>query len=82
MNDFNNMLAERNKALEEGDLKYIQRTIGTTDPEILEMILHKARYECLHCSREKRLESGEWLRKNDYKRFDGSPVLPEGELPE
>lgn len=75
-------LAERNKALEGMDLTYGQSMLPKgTRLEVVELAMHKARYECLSISNAARHTSAAWLRERGYGRFDGSALLPEGELP-
>lgn len=75
-------VTQRDAALESGDFDWIrQRLPDGTDETVLLWTFHKARYEAVNVSREKRLESAEFLRENGLMRSCGLPLLPEGELP-
>lgn len=82
---------ENNRILETEDMAAFRaaledsaKRIGITviPDSVVDMAFHKARYEAMGVSREKRLESGEWLRTHDVARMTGTPVLPKGQLPE
>jgi hypothetical protein len=49
--------------------------------QVVMLYLHKARYECAEVEDKLRLISGEYLRRNKARRWDGSPLLAPGELP-
>jgi hypothetical protein len=76
-------VVERDAALERGDLEWVKNQLPPgTSPTVVLMTLHKARYEAVNISREKRLESASFLKSNNLKRSCGAPLLPDGELPE
>ena len=76
-------LEARNKALIEMDFDSVRNMLGihATD-HMCELVLHKSRYECTTIPAEFRHASGAWLRERGYRRMTGSPLLPEGQLPE
>jgi hypothetical protein len=75
-------VAERDAALIALDESYVAKTMPKANPAIRLLILHKARYEAVNVPAELRHASGKWLRDGGYVRLTGTPVLPEGELPE
>jgi len=81
MTDLKAMLERRNAALANLDLEYAREMTGGKDDVVLLMALHKARYECTALADDLRNFSALWLRGHGYKRFDGSDLLPNGELP-
>lgn len=81
MSELQAMLAERNRALAELDLDYAKKQTGSEDEGVLLLAMHKARYECTALADDLRNFSALWLRGHGYKRFDGSELLPNGELP-
>lgn len=61
----------------------IEHATGITPtPEVAEIAFHKARYEALRVSRDKRVASGEWLRAHKMGRVNMMDLLPPGQLPE
>lgn len=84
-------LRERDRILEDGDIPGMRKLIhrdaevmGFPPPadELIETIFHKVRYEATGVSRDKRLQSGDWLRATGHHRVTGTPVLPQDQLPE
>ncbi len=75
-------LARRNKALVELDESYVAATVPKAPSEMRLMILHKSRYEVITIAPELRHASRKWLTERGYSRMTGTPLLPEGELPE
>lgn len=83
MKDVQEFIAERNAALESLDMDYARRVMpGHLTDDVRLIGMHKARYESIGCSRESRHASGLWLRERGYGRISGTPILPEGTLPE
>jgi hypothetical protein len=82
LTEIEDFVRERNRALTELDMDYARRTLPQAScDEVLLMSLHKARYECSAIAAELRHASRAWLWDRGLKRFDMSPLLPEGELP-
>ena len=76
-------LSARNKALIEMDFNYLRsRVTKPMTDEMCELVMHKSRYDCTAIPAELRHASGNWLREKGYNRMTGTPLLPEGELPE
>ena len=76
-------LAERNAALTSMDMKWAEKEMPyASSPEVREVAMHKARYECTAIDRELRIKSYKWLKLRHYKRLTNDPLLPYGELPE
>lgn len=84
-------IRERDRVLEDGDMAAFRKLmvvamegspIGPPPDDMLETIFHKARYESTGVSRDKRLQSGDWLRATGHHRVTGTPVLPPDQLPE
>jgi hypothetical protein len=73
---------ERNKALTTLDMNYARRLMPEASSDHVRlMAMHKVRYECPFVTDELRHASADWLRKHEYSRMDGTPLLPAGELP-
>ena len=81
MSELDDFLRARDHALMTLDENYVVEQLPGARPEIPLMILHKARYECVAIPRPLRLLSAKWLREQNCKRMDGSPILPNDELP-
>lgn len=79
--DMETFLKERDAALTSMDMAYATRMMPRASHEVRLMAMHKARYEALNIAPVLRTESGEWLRTHGFGRLDGSPILPQGELP-
>ncbi len=81
--DFKAWKEARNKALRDLDMDYARNQMGRpASDEMVLLSLHKARYECTAIEDSYRHDSGKWLRERGYGRMTGTPLLPEGELPE
>jgi hypothetical protein len=66
------------------DIEYFRAHFVQDDKatdHVVMLYLHKARYECPDIEDRLRLISGEYLRRNKARRWDGSPLLAPGELP-
>jgi hypothetical protein len=75
-------LQHRNEALRTLDMDWARRQLpGASDDEVRLLSMHKARYELKQLEPEYRHASGAWLRERGYRRFDGTELLPDGELP-
>ena len=72
---------KRDKALIELNFDFIKEICPGAKDEQLEIILHKARYECTRIPDKYRLASRDWLIDNNYSRFHGLDFLPGDELP-
>lgn len=73
---------ERNAALARLDMVWARELLPSASSDHVRLAaMHKARYECVDMTAEHRHESATWLREHNYSRFDGTPILPEGELP-
>lgn len=77
----NEMLKTRNAALLNLDFDTIATWMPGASREVVEMAAHKARYECTALPADCRHQSAEWLRSRSLGRFNGTELLPEGELP-
>jgi len=75
-------ITERNLALIGLDESYVAKTVPKAPAEMRLLILHKSRYECTAMPDNLRNESRAWLAERGYQRMTGTPLLPEGELPE
>jgi hypothetical protein len=75
-------IAERDAALANLDMDFARRLMPEASDDLVRLItMHKARYEVVNLPSKLRHESAQWLRDRGLSRFDGTPVLPEGELP-
>lgn len=64
------------------DMEWARKMLPTASSDHVRLLaMHKARYESPRIAAEQRHHSGEWLRQHGYGRFDGTPLMPEGELP-
>jgi hypothetical protein len=73
----------RNKMLREMDVEAARNAMGPqASDELVLLTLHKVRYECTDIEDSYRHESAAWLRDRGYERMTGTPLLPEGALPE
>lgn len=66
------------------DIEYFREQFVGDDKatdQVVMLYLHKARYECREIEDKLRLISGEYLRRNKARRWDGSSLLAPGELP-
>jgi len=80
--DLQQRLTERNRALMEIDMDYLRRMLPTATNDYVRLLsLHKARYECTAIPVTFRHASRAWLSEQHSCRLDGTPLLPEGELP-
>lgn len=80
--DLATFLAERNAALIALDESYVASTVPKAPPGMRLTILHKSRYEVTNIAPALRHESRKWLAERGLSRMTGTPLLPEGELPE
>lgn len=71
----------RNKALIEWDMDYFREMSLEVKDEVIEIAMHKARYEIPAIPSELREASRQWLEVHDYKRYGDLP-WPEKGLPE
>ena len=76
-------VAARDQALLALDFDFIRNQLGRpASDEMCLLVAHKARYEAVRLPAEARHQSAAWLRERGYGRMAGTPLLPEGELPE
>ena len=82
----NNELDDRLRIMRELDIysamALFPKCSPNTNKEMLLMMLHKSRYECVLIERDLRLESYWYLKSHGLKRIGGADLLPNGELPE
>lgn len=71
---------ERNRVLTAMDIAAARKQMPGASDEVVEIALHKARYDCTDMPDALRHESASWLRSRGYGAL-GGPLLNEGELP-
>lgn len=76
-------IAHRNEAFETDDLTWATKMLpNASSPVVVEMAFHKARYDCVAVSEEKRIESQAWLAERGLSRIvGGDPVQIQDSLP-
>lgn len=81
---FENFILARNKAMREMDLEYARLMLRKpqASDDLCKTLMHKARYECTGIEAEYRHASRAWLDERGFGRMTGTPLLPQGELPE
>lgn len=82
VDEMQKFIEKRNAALTSLDESYVADTMPRAPASMRLLILHKSRYECTGIARELRHASRHWLAERGYSRMTGTPLLPEGELPE
>lgn len=69
---------ERDRALRSKSIGRLREIGGVNrSDEVLEISLHKARYETMALTPEERIESRRWLESRGYSRWKGIPWPPE-----
>lgn len=79
--EFEAYRTERNRIMREMDVAAAQKMFPQMDPESVEVMLHKARYEVVEMGPELRQASRAWLELRGYSRMKMQPWPPAGVLP-
>lgn len=73
-------IADRDLAFATDDLSWAAKMMPHAScSEVVEMAFHKARYDCVAASEEKRLESQAWLADRSLTRVIGGPIVQHGD---